>query len=179
MYRNLLSALALVTSCLAAQPARKAVIADSMPRTMAEAEIMGSRHPRPSVSDSASALFLATSRGGTSARRCVDAGTEVRSGEFVVRGLQLYNVIWHQGASKLVWVPQYASWTSPVPLTVRATRLDGDNDQVVFQQPYLSHLGASTMDLMYPSGFRLPSVGRWMLVATAGPNWGCFVLTLS
>ena len=33
-------------------------------------------------------------------------------------------------------------------------------------------------DYFYPSGLELRSGGRWMLVATMGPNWGCFVIEL-
>lgn len=181
LFRNALLLLALATSALVAQPARKAVSADSVPAAIAQAELDGGRHPHPSLSDSATALFLSIARNGTSDRKCVDAGAsfDVRSGEFVVRGISLYRSLWHQGNSKLGWVPAYASWSSPIPLTVRAARLDGSNDQVVFQQTNLAHLRASTSDLIYPSGFPLPSVGRWLLVATAGPNWGCFVFTLS
>jgi hypothetical protein len=30
----------------------------------------------------------------------------------------------------------------------------------------------------YPSGYSLPWLGKYVLVVTVGPNWGCFIYTL-
>ena len=34
-------------------------------------------------------------------------------------------------------------------------------------------------DLIYPSAIHLPTAGDWLIVATAGKQWGCFALSLA
>ena len=38
--------------------------------------------------------------------------------------------------------------------------------------------GTNASGPFYISDFVLPHAGRWRLIATAGPDWGCFDLTL-
>ena len=40
-----------------------------------------------------------------------------------------------------------------------------------------SQVAAGGGDVFYPSGVPIPVPGTWELVATAGPNRGCFIVT--
>jgi glucose/arabinose dehydrogenase len=115
--------------------------------------------------------------GQSSVRRCVDGNVDdnSQSGDFVVGGLSLYNALWHQGGGKLVWKPAH-----PVigePLLVRATSLD---DQLAPVEVRVASMTGSVADntAIYTSDIRLPRAGNWMLTATSGTNWGCFLYTL-
>lgn len=62
-------------------------------------------------------------------------------------------------------------------LVVHIQRL-GDSTAVVFfraAHPKQSGNG----DLFYPSAIHLPRPGAWLIVATAGKQWGCFALSLA
>jgi hypothetical protein len=36
----------------------------------------------------------------------------------------------------------------------------------------------SEREYFFPTGTIIPDWGRWLLVATSGANWGCFIVTL-
>lgn len=126
----------------------------------------------------AEGLKVATaSAGSPTYRRCVDANTDENphSGEFAVGGFSLYDAVWHQGEGKLVWKPAH-----PVigePLLVRAVSLDNALPPVDYRVPNMTGSVADNTAI-YSSAFRLPRPGNWLLTATAGTNWGCFVYTL-
>jgi len=61
--------------------------------------------------------------------------------------------------------------TPRVPLVVKATRLDAAAAGRVYGVDILNAP-------RYPSGVFLPEAGRWMMVATAGDAWGCFVVAV-
>jgi hypothetical protein len=111
----------------------------------------------------------------------------VRSGDFVVGPFTLYPDIWHQGYAKLWWhpttLPEGATLGTGPPLMVTAVRLDSTVPPVVFERATLARTipeprGVRRGVLFYPSGFRLPMPGSWLLVARAGRNWGCFLYKL-
>lgn len=68
-------------------------------------------------------------------------------------------------------------------LIVHSTRLDQEAEGRVFEATEIAwpsgpNQSTATSITCYPTGIRLPTVGRWMMVATAGNNWGCFILTV-
>ncbi len=162
------------------QYGRKSLPSDSVATTVVAAESEGARFPHLSPGDTAETGFLARGRAGSSERKCVDVAglNEVRSGEFIVGPVSFYSNLWHQGLAKFYWVPVHTTWVSPPPLTVRAARLDAPTEQVVFAQGNVVRPTGMFTGLFYASAFRLPSEGRWLLVASAGGNWGCFIYTL-
>jgi len=106
----------------------------------------------------------------------------VRSGDFIAGPFESYNDVWKQGYGKLWWHPSEMTPKRPL-LVVQATRLDEQAESRVFESsdiawPSGPNESEATSLKFYPTGIRLPSLGRWMLVATAGNNWGCFIHTL-
>lgn len=78
---------------------------------------------------------------------------------------------------KVLWIPLHGSSSRKFPLVVRAARIDNPADSVRFRVEGLAHGGGSPRPLYgYPSEVSFPSVGQWVVVATAGNDWGCFVL---
>jgi hypothetical protein len=159
---------------------RPAVSADSVAQSVLEAEERGRRHPQ-AVTNNADRYHNAYT--GTHERRCVNADADSkRSGDFIAGPLLLYNDVWRQGSGKLWWHPNEMPSEAPM-LTVHATRLDESAEARVFDSATIAwgsgpNASATTSPKFYPTGIRLPTVGRWMMVATAGNNWGCFVLTV-
>jgi hypothetical protein len=114
--------------------------------------------------------------GGTSERRCVSDSLpawSLRSGEFIVRGRDFEAGVKH----KVVWFPLHGSALSKPPLMVRAARMESPADSVRLRVDGLAHGGSNAEPLYgYPSEVLFPSAGRWLVIATAGGDWGCFVL---
>lgn len=165
-----------------AQSMRVAVPADSVPLTVVAAELQGAQHPRPLPSDVAQS-HPEGSLQPTGIRKCVQvAANSATSGEFVAGGFASYAQRWRAGAAKLWWapasVPQGAAVGTAFPLQVVAVRLGRDARAYIFR---LEHLAATIprRGLFYPSGITLGSAGTWMLVVTAGGNWGCFLYHLA
>ena len=158
---------------------RPAVPADSVPRSVLQAEARGSRHPLATANNEG-ASATNTSISGTRERRCVETDSNaVRSGDFVAGPFAYYNDIWRSGQGKLWWHPSEMIPKPPL-LIVQVTRLDQEGESRVFESSDIAWPSGpeATSIKFYPTGFRLPSVGRWMMVATAGNSWGCFVHTI-
>ncbi|MEZ4503129.1 MAG: hypothetical protein R3C39_10930 [Dehalococcoidia bacterium] len=122
---------------------------------------------------------------GFDERRCVDGTYPRRSGEFVFYGLE-YESQWRPD------VPGMKTAFTPLHqpedvrrmdriLAIRATLLD-DPRHTYVHYPYAVYgINPETSergDASWISSFVLPREGRWAIVATAGPDWGCFVLDL-
>lgn len=161
---------------------RPATPADSVPMSVLQAEARGSIHPRATPNNEGTSASD-TLMGGTRERRCVHAGANaVRSGDFVAGPFAYYNEIWHQGYGKLWWHPAEMPPKPPL-LIVQATRLDAEAESRVFESSHIAWPSGPTESeatsiKFYPTGIRLPTAGRWMMVATAGNSWGCFVHTV-
>lgn len=75
---------------------------------------------------------------------------------------------------KIYWVPLHVDHMSE--LTVRATLLPS---RTVARTARLSSVATAGHMVFYPSAIPIPVPGTWELVATAGPNRGCFLATFS
>jgi hypothetical protein len=167
------------------------VRAQNIPTTVREAEAQGAdfAHDAPQV---AQQPYFSDPFGGTAERRCVvaaayDAYTSaphgsLRSGDFIVRGGFL-NASWggFQAVKgyKVVWLPLHGS-SLQKPLVVRAARVGNAADSVRFRVEGLAYSpGPSGRLYGYPSEVSFPSAGHWVIVATAGNDWGCFVLDVA
>ena len=169
------------------------VNAQNIPATVREAEAQGAdfAHDAPQVVQQT--YFSDFPFGGTADRRCVvaaayDAYTSapngsLRSGDLIVRGGFL-NASWggfQAGKGyKVVWLPLHGSPSKKPPLVVRAARIGSPADSVRFRIDGLAKGTGPTVPLYgYPSEVSFPSAGQWVIVATAGNDWGCFVLDVA
>lgn len=166
-------------------PAGAATPTTTVPHSIAAAEAEAARHPQAPPPPAIRLAFQDAP--GTGARNCVDVERQrpisaqdgVRSGEFLAGPFVIYADMWRQDpehASKLWWIPLH---TGKMPgLTVRAVLLDDPTVQRVFTAAIVGYSDRGG-EAFYPSEVVLPVAGRWMLVATAGPDWGCFIVTLA
>jgi hypothetical protein len=105
-----------------------------------------------------------------------------RSGEFET-GAQISALKAGQ-AGKVWWNPLHNPQPGKAALIVRSTRLD----QPEITSRFVSSRYAYPVDkdghahlekyAFYPTGFSLPSAGRWLLIATSANDWGCFIVTV-
>jgi hypothetical protein len=125
-------------------------------QAIADAEAEGARHPR-------------TANDETSRRCAVVQSQVMQSGNFESRGWANYAT---RGYGKLTWWPAYAH--AGDTLTVRVISATGRSDTTLFRfgGPVRNY---GTGNMMYPSAVRPPPPGAWLFLATAGPNWGCFL----
>ena len=161
---------------------RAALPADSVASSVQIADAQGARLPSVPAPELSQYSLLTAQYPGTSDHRCVEVGEayRIRSGDFVVAGFSVYRRVWHTGWGKLMWMPYHPQPANPGQLVVRATRLDAPAPQWIFEREGgLAHSPGANLDYSYPSGFYLPTTGRWMLVASAGTNWGCFIYNLT
>ena len=123
-------------------------------------------------------LFQAAQPGITE-RNCAQVGEHatVRSGEFVAGDFQAYRAGWRPNLpadqGKLWWAPLHTDMSG---LTLYATLLDDPAVSRVYQ--FGAAAGSNANGSFYPSAVPLPQPGRWRIVATAGPDWGCFDLAV-
>jgi hypothetical protein len=169
----------------------------TLPRSIAEAEAEARAHAQAAPPSNPPTPFKSAL--GTPERTCVEAeryqvpagelsasaplpsagtsaGAGLRSGEFVAGSFAAYIEEWRRdpGFGKLWWFPLH---TREMPgLTIRAILLDDPAVTRVFNAPFTAFNATGTF---YPSSVMLPVAGRWMLIATSGPDWGCFVLQLT
>ena len=127
--------------------------------------------------------------GKLKARQCVishETGPSI-SGEFTIGGNLGGSQSLHAGRiGKIWWSPLTKSERMP-PLVVRGRDLSTLTDTVRFTSPTISFpVGPvaaaapppSQRQYFFPSGFSVPRAGRWLVIATSGKNWGCFILTV-
>lgn len=119
---------------------------------------------------------------GNAERRCsqvVAAPASARSGEFVARGLQDLEV---GKEHKILWLPLHGRALAETPMLLRADRIGHPADSLRITEPRPAHTpGRDRTAWMYgyPSLVAFPDTGRWLVVTTAGSDWGCYVLDVA
>jgi len=108
-----------------------------------------------------------------------------KSGEFTIGG-QISPVfpLTAGRMGKIWWSPIHNSKDMP-PLIIRGRNLTTMKDTVRLTMTNIGQparggrrVPESERIYFFPSGTTLPTPGRWLIIATSGPNWGCFVLTV-
>ena len=163
---------------------RAAVAADSVLTTIQLADAQGAQRATLPAEPAASQVSIrAWQPTGTAEHKCVEVNEQVhvRSGDILAAGFSHYRGVWYSGWGKINWLPYHPTPEAPTQLVIRAARLDAAAPPWIFERPgdMATADRAHTMDFSYPTGFYLPTTGRWLLVATAGLNWGCFIYNLS
>jgi len=171
-----------VPLCLAV---RVAAAQSAIPTTAAQAEAEAAAYPHSEIASVPQAFFSRPSA-GTSDRRCVAADEaedrqatgSLRSGEVIVRGRWMDPVGLRAGEEhKFLWMPLDGSAEMRAPLVIRAHHLGDPADSLRLTRDHITHGGGYMWG--YPSLVSFPSAGRWLVVATAGDDWGCFVLDVA
>ncbi|MCK9496449.1 MAG: LuxR C-terminal-related transcriptional regulator [Dehalococcoidia bacterium] len=110
---------------------------------------------------------------GSRDRNCVDtasiAGPVVRSGDFL-----LDTSAWPDA-------PHLFALTAPdgaQRLFLRALHLDSSAPRAATLIHEFANSGDGATGGRFAPTFVLPEAGRWLVVATAGPQWGCFVVAV-
>ena len=168
--------------------------AQNTPATIREAEAQGAdfAHDAPVVVRQS--YFSDSPFGGTAERRCVVAAAytaytsapngSLRSGDFIVRGGFLdasWGGVQAVKEHKVLWVPLHGSALRKPPLVIRAARVGSPADSVRFRVEGLANDGRDRPRPLYgyPSEVSFPRAGQWVVVATAGNDWGCFVVDVA
>ena len=168
---------------------------------MSIAEAEAEAHDWPAVDGPPDETAASGRYEGESERVCVDVQPGVsesgawRSGDFVAGHFDVFLEERPKNPrySKLWWSPVHNRPDLLAGVTVRAVRLDELEDArstrvfhfEIVAWPESPDATSTPLpkdeypDYFYPSGLELPSGGHWMLVATMGPNWGCFVIDLA
>ena len=128
----------------------------------------------------------ATIRLGSAERACtvVSNSGPARSGEFII-GAQIADL--RSGRpGKVWWAPLHNS--EDMELLVRGRLIDTPSDTLRWINKNVAfpvdpraepRKREEINDWFFPSRFILPKPGQWIVVATSGVNWGCFVLFAS
>jgi hypothetical protein len=119
---------------------------------------------------------------GSAANRCVPVGNhrDIRSGGFLAGNFGAdeqgfagsYQQARGRTAVKIYWIPLHVGNMSR--LAIQATLLPGRTVTRTYSQDQAATAGG---DVFYPSAVPIPLPGTWQLVAKAGPNQGCFIVT--
>ena len=189
--RFLMFAASVAVAALAAHPCR----AQSIPLTVVAAEAEGAAFPHAAHPDVLQPLF-AGAFGGASERRCIPSppddsipGGSLRSGDIIVRSR--LSGRWGPHARrghKILWMPlhgpadtstrvSFAEWRMKAaehpPLRIRAVRVGHPADSL---RQTVSRLTGGPRQFGFPSEVTFPTAGQWLVVASSGDDWGCFLL---
>ena len=147
-----------------------------------EAEDEGGAHLVAPPPERKAPVFWGSPRGSTE-RQCVELPREGlrRSGEFATALLYLYDAGGQDGwGAKMPWSPlhlreeYFANEGEVRGVTVRTASFERPSE--IKTQKFVATSGFGELGEAYPSYVRLPGEGPWRMVATSGPDWGCFDL---
>jgi hypothetical protein len=159
-------------------PVAEARVTKARPRTIAEAEAEGATYPRATSAVAGQGeprtclvvkperIVLPQSQGGDPRDR------QLVFGDFFALSISFG------------WGPTYEIAKLPLEplvvepigkgLLIRVVRLDPPDESTTYELRDLNLTNPRRP--FFPSWPRFPTPGRWMVIATAGANWGCFVL---
>jgi hypothetical protein len=172
-------------------PKPSQLISSATPTSIQTAEQEGATFPHADK-EPPPPSFQADQIIGSAERKCVEIPVGLvpawrKSGEFTVGGE--IGALWAGQEGKVPWGPFHDPARIGATLVVRGSRLDepGITSRFVssnygwpikeLRQPARDSV-VDREHAFYPSGFSLPSAGRWLLVATSGSDWGCFIVTV-
>jgi hypothetical protein len=166
-----------------AQPTRT-VASKTLPvrQTIADAEAEGATYPHGPSREHDPTSFGGR---GPAARTCTHGPTtlstsnpwQIRSGDFVIGGqIGGARPPGVRVPSKIWWSPYHNPAEYGTTLVVRGARLGARGDTLRYEQPHYAWQVLKT-DSFFPSGITIPRAGKWLLIATAGDDWGCFILS--
>lgn len=149
------------------------------------AEAAGAMHPRAERQKSVSAEWKENAWWGSEERKCVEVRGmgPVRSGEFIIGGeLGGRPAILPRVPAKIWWAPLHNGERMD-SLIIVGERLSSPMQMrlalgtVAFVMSPGQSIPPTDREYFFPSGTVIPDWGRWLLVASSGPNWGCFIVT--
>jgi hypothetical protein len=160
-------------------------VAQQIPSSPQGAEAEGVTFPHGASPPRIAPSFAARFR-GTAERRCVTPYSNVgvdssshsdgplRSGEFIVR----YGGLFVNQPTKMLWMPLHNPSDYSGTLLIRAVRPDHPDDSLRVSVSDWGWSG-SHVNSGYVSSVAFPSPGTWLVIATAGPDWGCYLLSVA
>lgn len=158
----------------------------TFPMSVAEAGRLGAAAPSEIASAEDVARFAdrEVDVTGSSALSCVDVtppATWVRSGEFIGRVDAIFGG-WMEGrrGTKAAFAPLHQEGLDGFVLigTNAARPLDTYSFSAAPLVESVTTSGERLGEFSYITSVVPPFAGRWQLIATAGPNWGCYIVTV-
>lgn len=150
---------------------------EQIPRTIEDAEREGAEWPQITAAPTQPVRGRDTTVMFTvpGPRTCT-VGKELgpaRSGEFLI-GAQLSGSVagTHGNLTKIWWRPDHPALEYDLLVRGRSLTNSADTMRMVFTD--WAHVGGESW--FFPSGTIFPTAGRWLVIASHGPNWGCFIL---
>jgi hypothetical protein len=164
-------------ACAAAAGAQATAAPQSPAAQIAAAEAEGAKHPRvpPATATATPARTCTTIRPEQIVLPTTRAGSPyVQSGDFEAVSISFgWDQTYEQAKMPLRPLHPEAIGAG---LRIRLIRLDEPGYGTPFELPGFN---ARTLDSSYEffaSWPKFPTPGKWMMIVTAGANWGCFVL---
>ena len=158
------------------------VSAQSIPLSVAAAEAEGAAYPHGSAAVYTPTAFTSAFTGSTERRCTVQPSSaeansgSVRSGEIIAR--TRLTGPWGLKANrghKILWIPLHNPFEFRDTLLIRAVGIDSPADSFRISIPDWAYSPGMKQESGFPSEVRFPTPGNWLVVATAGSDWGCFV----
>lgn len=163
----------------------RSVTAQTMPTSVQAAEADGASYSRANAPVYTPTAFTSAFT-GTAERKCTvqsnsDATSgQLRSGEMILRSRLVGP--WGLKADrdhKIYWQPLHNPFEFRDTLLIRAVRIDSPTDSLRLSISGWGYSPGRKKESGFPSLLRFPTAGNWLVVVSAGSDWGCFVLPVS